>query len=284
MPRKNPLPEREIKISGRVHDMRRFFGFSRTEFAHSIGLPMEKLKRVELARMALPYDMAKAILDHMNGDPVWLATGDGSPRQGAFSMPGLPLSASPGALFTSVFDAWVADVVAGLRFETRRLTTVRRLQSALEHHIDRVPSERLELFAEKVLALIPEAAKAVGWDDGDIVRGRARRILRRFADAGLVDSDTPKLITTRLGPESPFVNQCLTEWQNPSTIGPVTKNIRSLPELVNELRNRTRQRGAKASLARDLKVSRQAVNQWLSGESTPSGETALALLKWVEEH
>jgi DNA-binding phage protein len=40
--------------------------------------------------------------------------------------------------------------------------------------------------------------------------------------------------------------------------------------------------GAKAGLARELGVTRQAVNKWLTEEGAPSAEITLRLLEWVE--
>jgi len=45
----------------------------------------------------------------------------------------------------------------------------------------------------------------------------------------------------------------------------------------------TSARGAKAQLARELKVTRQAVDNWLSNKSAPSAELTLRLLHWVQQ-
>lgn len=62
----------------------------------------------------------------------------------------------------------------------------------------------------------------------------------------------------------------------------VKREIGSLSELMNALRERTKDRGRKAALARELNVSRQAVDQWLAGNAKPSAETTFALLNWVK--
>jgi len=53
--------------------------------------------------------------------------------------------------------------------------------------------------------------------------------------------------------------------------------------LIAKLREKTKMRGQKAALARELKITRQAVDQWLSGNSKPTAETTLKLLHWVEQ-
>lgn len=63
----------------------------------------------------------------------------------------------------------------------------------------------------------------------------------------------------------------------------VKTKIRSLPDLMNRLRELTKPRGQKAALARKMNVSRQAVDQWLSRSANPSAETTLELVNWVNE-
>lgn len=67
----------------------------------------------------------------------------------------------------------------------------------------------------------------------------------------------------------------------PDTAG-VKRKIHSLPDLMAAVRERTKFRGQKAALARELGVTRQAIDQWLSGNAKPSAETTFELLKRVE--
>jgi transcriptional regulator with XRE-family HTH domain len=61
------------------------------------------------------------------------------------------------------------------------------------------------------------------------------------------------------------------------------KEIRSLSELLNHVRRLTETRGQKVQLASALGVTRQAVDQFLSGKAKPSAETTFALLNWVKK-
>lgn len=60
----------------------------------------------------------------------------------------------------------------------------------------------------------------------------------------------------------------------------VQNNIRNLKDLIARLKRVTAPRGAKAAIARDFHVTRQAVDQWLSGESNPSADIAIRLQHW----
>jgi transcriptional regulator with XRE-family HTH domain len=56
----------------------------------------------------------------------------------------------------------------------------------------------------------------------------------------------------------------------------------NFPDLIRRLANLTSTRGRKVALAREYGVSRQAVDNWLSGKSKPKSETLLRLLEWVQ--
>lgn len=54
-------------------------------------------------------------------------------------------------------------------------------------------------------------------------------------------------------------------------------------QLLNRVARATSQRGSRAQLARMLKVTPQALNEWLQNRSAPPAEQTLRLLRWVEE-
>ncbi|MBI3418120.1 MAG: hypothetical protein HY043_22760 [Verrucomicrobia bacterium] len=70
-----------------------------------------------------------------------------------------------------------------------------------------------------------------------------------------------------------------------SSIDNESSDMNKTTSLIDTLRERLRRvttaRGAKAALAKEFGVSRQAVSGWLSGVNKPEGETALHLLAWV---
>jgi hypothetical protein len=60
------------------------------------------------------------------------------------------------------------------------------------------------------------------------------------------------------------------------------RNVIAPADFVEKLQQLTRERGAKSRLARNvLKVSRQRLNEWLSGRSKPSARYLLLLLNWM---
>lgn len=55
-----------------------------------------------------------------------------------------------------------------------------------------------------------------------------------------------------------------------------------IDRLIVRLKKATRDAGLKAPLARKLGVTRQHLNNWLSGTNVPGGEVVLQLLEWVK--
>lgn len=79
-----------------------------------------------------------------------------------------------------------------------------------------------------------------------------------------------------------YVKDSLTKYlPDPNLIPDVRKRESMLGFLRARLLRATSERGAKAALAKEFGVSRQAVNAWLSGASAPEAETTLRLLEWV---
>lgn len=67
----------------------------------------------------------------------------------------------------------------------------------------------------------------------------------------------------------------------PFTMPGVSSESGYWKSLVDSLVALTVERGAKSQLARDVGVSRQAVNHWISGKGAPSAELTLKLLAWA---
>ena len=65
-------------------------------------------------------------------------------------------------------------------------------------------------------------------------------------------------------------------------MGVVRKATPLLDELIQRIQVATAAYGAKRRLAQFIGVPPQRINEWLNGTTVPGGETALALLKWVE--
>lgn len=61
----------------------------------------------------------------------------------------------------------------------------------------------------------------------------------------------------------------------------VKRTTPRLDALFARILRLTNDRGAKAKLARSIRVVPQRLNDWLSGLNEPGGETALQLLEWV---
>ena len=75
------LPAREIEIGQRLRAFRELKRIPRTAFALSIGIGGERLASYESGRVPLRFEIFKAINQLYFLDPLWLATGEGTPVQ-----------------------------------------------------------------------------------------------------------------------------------------------------------------------------------------------------------
>ena len=75
VPRKGPLPDREVNICKRVQAYRELTKLSRVAFAAHVGIDSSELARIEHARVALRYPVGDNIARRFNLNQRWLADG-----------------------------------------------------------------------------------------------------------------------------------------------------------------------------------------------------------------
>lgn len=244
--------------------------------AKVVGLDKSSLVRIELGRAPLKYETARAILQFLNANPVWIATGRG-PKKPTVPLPDAPsLGISDNTPFSRVFNDHLKGYLAP------------STSDAAEEDPKRVSAS-----AEVRLAAI------------DVIAARAKHWLRSVPEANLVE-----FIQSTIQFGDALLQKCKPDvWQaelmrhaqmdvletatgsknNPLTeLGDTLKSASvKQKSLWNDLRGRLNatltQFGAKAALAREFNVTPASVSEWLSGDSSPTAETTLRLLQWVTE-
>ena len=274
---------------------------SRSVFAGQAGLDASLLRSYECARSQLNYVAAYKVIRAFGLNPEWLATGNGhlwlpislpSPNE---------LKVGARALFSKIYEFHLAKTVAIATKEWKskpppepiplhvnaadpraRLVAEAQMANWLKRLILCLPDERLEPFLNfiylegtKLYRTWPADSKEA-FEQRMAAMDRARAQIeasKNFPDyqqsvetGGKSQSDCSK---SQLDIVPPMLH----------TVG-VQNEIRDLKGLIERLKKVTAPRGAKAALAREFKVSRQAVNQWLSGESNPSADLAIRLQYW----
>ena len=124
MPRKNPLPKRELEICRRLRAFRLSTKLSQTAFASQIGVDSTRLASYEHGRAPLPFEVYKAVNQKYSLNPMWLATGDGPPS----AHWGIPYGLGPQeteisarAKFSEAYDLYLAaDCESGVEMARAR--------------------------------------------------------------------------------------------------------------------------------------------------------------------
>jgi transcriptional regulator with XRE-family HTH domain len=293
VPRVNPLPKRDREIAARIRKFRRDSKCSRSYLADRIGVTPGVITRIELGRIPLKYDLAKDLFKELSVNPLWVATGQGEPKQRVSLPSTTALRLSGDALFSEVFFFKLlplfqtegpdskSEIV--LRYQRGHLNA-NRVKLWFTHF---VPDGQVREFEEKLDSFLRTFSRDVSMEDP------LRRLQRDIWYSNLVEDIKAKIAAGVLSSKSSPVaelpktgngeNEVILD--NAPLVGntDAVKEIKSLPELIRQLKKLTNARGLKSDLARSCKVSRQAVDQWFSGSAKPSAETLFDLFEWLRK-
>lgn len=271
---------------------------SRATLAHFAQIDESALARVEWYRAPLRYATAIELLCYFDLNPIWLFNGQG-PQSPYIRVP-LPetLGVRNTASFSDVFRDFLAShIMQGAESERaspgipkhkpgfdpesarRRARMITDIFLDLEKAVVSIPEDKEREFKKAVLTLI--WAKV-----SDCPKPDWKTVLERSAGLALLKERraTGSFVTlTRDEDRILYGAGKLLVDTKPSSDS--FHAMKALPKTWIQLRDlvlkRTEESGAKAQLARDVGVSRQAVNKWLNQGVEPSAETTLRLLAWV---
>jgi transcriptional regulator with XRE-family HTH domain len=269
------LAGRERAICARVKQFRRQIKWPQPAFAKELGISRDQLANVEYGRAPLRMALGTAICRVFEVNGEWLATGQGI------------ASGSSPMLWTLQHDPdWYSRLFSDAYDRNPELFLP-------TSYAPRYP------LAEPTPGFDPQAfliKEILRWFQANQFKTplAAENFAREISDyAGLyleqmrktssVIRPLPRPLpgvagakTGAAGTQAP-----LDKVAKPKAVGGGPGGIGSLPELLQAVRDRAGGRGQKAALARRLGVSRQAVEQWLSGAAKPSAELTFKLLNWV---
>ena len=291
------MNQSEREICERVKKFRDAIRWSQSDFAFQLHISRDQLAGIECYRTPLKYVIAWQIRFVFGLNLSWLEHGFAMPN-GADSdiWPAPETLKNPHCLFSEIADymwsdeyakthpAILEDVPAG------RLNPSEHRSALLSFLVDDLAAwfarasdgETLNLYSlllktsEDFLGALPkESAEKIKkrhsqliWDTMRI--GAAKRLLGKI----------PQYSKAASSPEGKAGLDNTAALPHDADVIP----IRSLSELISKLHKLTKVRGQKAAIARECKVSRQAVDQWLSGNAKPSAEATFVLLNWVREN
>ncbi len=253
------LTAEEIAVGKRILFARKEYGLIRRAAAARMWLSYHQLNRIERGEVAAPFLPALLFCEFADLNPLWLAFGETESKFGFFVYQGADLQKDlnehRSATFFEILWRHRRDfgaVGSGL------VRSYRRNESP----------ETLRIFQSLYLESPPPT------------EGKYQEL-------------RPVELSIRCGTErkpnasqtSNNINDLLTIQLQFGKVGSMKLGKASLwPTLRERVLRLVRQRGMKSVLARDIGVSRQAINALLSRKGThgPSAEYTLRLSKWVE--
>jgi transcriptional regulator with XRE-family HTH domain len=300
VPRQHPLPAREIEICRRLKEVRLLTKWPRSFLAHHLGVHRSVLTRLELGRMPLRYSLAVQILPSLRISPFWLATGQGERGPFYYLPSGEDLGIGPDALFSKVFDTYLAP-----GFTPKYASAIMQLmvdlhspdQSSLRESLrdliaedvaqwlDEIPDESLDNFMAEILKLGRNALRGFKKDRWELVlqRRRHRSAVKKRRVKWQEEERLEQAARLKAAGTQKKSKLSVDTLPSSAIIASVTSETGYWRALVKRVRALTSALGQKARLARELNTTRQAVNKWLSGTGAPSAEITLRLLSWVNQ-
>jgi len=140
------ISEREKLVCSRLRTFRELLEIPRSRFSISIGYATERIASYESGRAPVRYEVFKAVTSRYELSPQWLATGIGSPKlPGPFDDAPFAKSVSPRALFTGVYDSFIAGQLVKQQDKLARLESLRtdppaRLRSEMLEYLGKLES------------------------------------------------------------------------------------------------------------------------------------------------
>jgi len=291
------LTPREVEICERAHFARKEIAkWSQPDLATALRITQNQLAGVEYKRAPLRYQMAIFLCERFNISQRWLALGV-LPMQPKYDVRmEYSYMVKPDSLFSSVFDGWLDEPTqrieqAVIEMVGEESFRAGKFDDAVFSNFspsDSTPPQAMAFYVKKLINL------RLNWLPDDLQLMYGKTLLQ--ADKSFQSKHQGKIAKLVAPAERKFLNpsahvgsvksekQVLLDTY-PTLVDkegvPKQIQIQSLPELLSWLRRETGQRGKKAQLARELKVSRQALDQWLAGDTKPSAEIIFELLKRV---
>lgn len=163
MARKNPVPEREIRIGRALADLRRKHLATRTGMAQRLGVSSDQLASYEFGRVPLPWAVGYNFCRHFGIAYRVLATGDGAlVVEKPFEVPDeflLPFGSRP--KFSTVFDELIYPLLEGKKpspiiyRHLKSLAESKKLLAEIEHisaqRVDTSDKEKVRLRIQEIV-------------------------------------------------------------------------------------------------------------------------------------
>jgi len=263
------MNEADRVIAKRVRRVRFANDLTQSAFAAALNISLDRLASIEYGRTPLTVGLADKISGTFNINMIWLAEGDGT------MTPCIGLNSH----ICHGIDG--SELLSKSYNPDRKNLFLANYQNGLKE-MDRiisswpdVPKDKqiklLDLVTDQFLFELGQAFAGLSVDGKDKLWNVMNEALRSYLEDW--DNEQPN--------EKNRVSQKirLTGGSPKGNSGGVQSEIQ---KLIEQVRRKASQPGAKADLARTLDVAPARITEWLSGKKEPGGDYALRLQKWVE--
>jgi transcriptional regulator with XRE-family HTH domain len=253
----------EALVCQRIGVIRRDAGLSQAEFAARIRTTRDQVASIEYKRVSLKWPLGLAICRAFDVSQLWLAKGT-EPIHPFFNLDraqdwNLIPDATP---FSAVCNGPLSEQLAlrhRLLAESAGATSGPAVASAFYSMVQKCVNDEL--------AFLPDECRPAFLDG---LPAALRSLMARVEQRSIHETDAKR---SKLSVDI---------LSGPAIFSGMSSGNAYWKSLAKRLGAVTAARGAKAQLAHELKVTRQAVNNWISENSAPSAELTLRLLNWVE--
>lgn len=271
------LTAAEKAIGKRIAAYRRFKLWHQYDLAAQIGISRDQLASFEIGRVALTTRAAIMIADELHLSLLWLAEGVGQNNR----FLELPADIKEKALEHRCFlDAWRSALHDYFYRDWKFVTERHRGGNytpddvRIERWIE-APKQKQNEFSERLVSQLyldlEEAFSGLSVDGKQRLFECVDEALRGYLEDWNNEHPGQKI--------KPLQKNDLTGDSLKSKNGDVKSEVQ---KLIERVKRKAARPGAKADLARELKVAPARITEWLSGKKEPGGDYALRLQKWVE--
>jgi transcriptional regulator with XRE-family HTH domain len=294
VPRKYLLSKDELAIGRRLLELRRSFKCSRTHLAFLAKVHPSVVKRVEIGRAILKYNLADAFCRHFDVNQAWLAVEFGKRDPYIALANRLESQIPPRMAFSAAFARYIWSEMK----DAHKRGMGAGVRVGFLHPLGLPPEKGFEhSFCLEMAAAfkpLPDELQSAFWDalSNAIDRFYEEHNLKRERIGLIRPSNWPKdrplfdsaifhkYMRGMVSEEMTVQKMLLTAIDALVIDGGVKSYLKPLLSRLNRL---TSEDGTKAELARALGVPLASLSRWLNGKREPGGEMALRLLSWAQQ-
>jgi transcriptional regulator with XRE-family HTH domain len=286
VPRKNPVPDREIQICERLRQARHDSNLSQVTFARMIGIDSSRLASYEHGRVPVRFDLALKVATLTGVSLRWLAEGVEPVKFRFVVSENLLMEIPKNYLFSVAWDHLLKPSFDGeiKKFESRAKIKISSLDA--RHSDMNIGGMGVgHISGEEILRFLMEdligVLESIPPHLVDAFYAEITNAWRHFMNVNTIEIHAWESRKKNFPENKLTVVSFKGNNAGVHTKSPIPKTVEELIERVNRIAESP---GLKADLANFCKVTPARVWEWLNGKKAPGGKYTLKLIHWANEH